>query len=179
MLSPRIKLAQNRGKKISRVFLLIISIGFLLTISKMPQASAQEPVPTPIIISDDQVNLIAREMYCPVCENIPLDVCSTQACAEWRELIREKLAEGWSKEQIGDYFIERFGDRVSSTPPLRGINWLIYIAPPVAFILSAVILFRTIKRSHRNNLPDHMNVTYDDESHDLYMERLEEELKKL
>ncbi len=38
-------------------------------------ALAQGQPPT-----DDEVNRIAKQLYCPVCENTPLDVCPTQAC---------------------------------------------------------------------------------------------------
>ncbi len=88
-------------------------------------ARAQAPTP-----SDDQVNVIARQLYCPVCENLPLDVCPTQACAQWRETIREKLALGWTEAQIKQYFVEQYGDRVLATPPATGLNWLVYLLPP-------------------------------------------------
>ena len=74
-------------------------------------AAAQQPTP-----SDDQVNAIAKQLYCPVCENIPLDVCPTTACAQWRELIRQKLADGWSEQQIKEYFVQQYGSRVIGTP---------------------------------------------------------------
>ena len=95
--------------------------------------------------TDDEVNAIAKQMFCPVCENTPLDVCPTQACAEWRELIREKLALGWTDDQIKQYFVEQFGDRVLASPPARGINWLVYIIPPLTFIAGAVILYRAFR----------------------------------
>ena len=41
-------------------------------------------------ITDDEVNAVAKDVYCPVCESTPLDVCPTAACADWRELIRVK-----------------------------------------------------------------------------------------
>ena len=49
--------------------------------------------PEPGNPSDDDVNEVAGQLYCPVCENIPLDVCPTQACGQWRDLIREKLVD--------------------------------------------------------------------------------------
>jgi cytochrome c-type biogenesis protein CcmH len=76
--------------------------------------AAQQPTP-----SDDQVNAVAHELYCPVCENIPLDVCPTTACAQWRELIREKLAAGWDKQRIEAYFAAQYGDRVLAVPPFQ------------------------------------------------------------
>jgi cytochrome c-type biogenesis protein CcmH len=67
-------------------------------------------------VSDDEVNAVARKLYCPVCENIPLDVCGTTACAQWREEIRLQLAEGATDQQVIDDFVKRFGDRVVGTP---------------------------------------------------------------
>ena len=29
--------------------------------------------------TDDEVNAVAKQLFCPVCENTPLDVCPTQA----------------------------------------------------------------------------------------------------
>lgn len=133
-----------------------------------------EPVPTP---SDDEVNAIAKNMYCPVCENIPLDVCSTQACAQWREQIREKLAEGWSEEQIKDYFVQLYGDRVLAEPPRRGLNWMVYILPPLAFLFGVYVLYRGFKSWQKPVAEleeEAAQATNDDE----YVSRLEEELKK-
>ena len=61
---------------------------------------AQTRLPT-----DDEVNAIAKQLYCPVCPNTPLDVCETQACKDWRAQIRDQLAAGWSEERIIDYFV--------------------------------------------------------------------------
>lgn len=127
------------GKWIGLVFLLGLA-GIIFTARVV---SAQTPV-----VTDDQVNAVAREMYCPVCENIPLDVCPTQACSQWRELIRLKLSEGWGKDQIKEYFAAQYGDRVLSEPPRQGLHWLIYILPPV-FFLAGVFLVWRVYRTHR------------------------------
>ena len=131
---------------------------------------------TPRIPSDDEVNAIAKNMFCPVCENTPLDVCPTQACAEWRELIRDKLAEGWNEKQIQEYFVDQFGDRVLAEPPARGINWLVYIIPPLIFIAGVFILYRSI-RSMRLNVKQPEAVQVEPFQQDEYIERLENELK--
>ncbi len=159
--------------------LLLILFSTLLDIQA---ASAQ--VPTPGGPTDDEVNAIARQLYCPVCENTPLDVCPTQACAEWRELIREKLAEGWNEDQIKQYFLDRFGDRVLATPPPHGLNWLVYIVPLVAFLVGAYLLYRSTaswwSASKQTSPPDGSNnIQEPTESSDALAERLEEELRKL
>jgi cytochrome c-type biogenesis protein CcmH/NrfF len=104
-------------------FLPILLFTLILALLAAGLASAQEPTPRPV--SDDQVNVVAKQLYCPVCENIPLDVCGTQACEQWRGLIREKLAAGWSEGQVKQYFVDQYGDRVLGTPPARSLNWLV------------------------------------------------------
>jgi cytochrome c-type biogenesis protein CcmH len=129
--------------------------------------------------SDDEVNAIAKQLYCPVCENIPLDVCPTQACAQWRDLIRQKLVEGWSEQQIKNYFVEQYGDRVLGTPPRRGFNWLFYLVPPVALVAGVLILIQALRTLRRQ--PGTRPVvasTPSGEVDDEYIRRLEEELRK-
>jgi cytochrome c-type biogenesis protein CcmH len=99
---------------------------------------------TPPGVTDDLVNAIAKQLYCPVCENIPLDVCPTQACAQWRALIREKLAAGWTEAQIKEYFVQQYGDRVLATPPPRGLNWVVYLLPPIVIVAGVFILYRAL-----------------------------------
>jgi cytochrome c-type biogenesis protein CcmH len=127
--------------------------------------------------SDDQVNAIAKQLYCPVCENIPLDVCGTQACAQWRELIREKLGQGWSEAQIKQYFVDQYGDRVLATPPARGLNWLVYLVPPIAIAAGVYILFRALK-TWRQPVAHVSAPSGTPEQSDEYVRRLEEELRK-
>jgi cytochrome c-type biogenesis protein CcmH len=85
--------------------------------------------------TDNDVNAIAGQLYCPVCENTPLDVCPTQACAQWRDLIRLMLSQGKSEAEIKQYFVDNYGARVLNEPPREGINWLAYIVPPVVILL--------------------------------------------
>lgn len=155
--------------------LCLLSILIVAFFSFIQNANAQEL--TPNAPTDNEVNAIAKQMYCPVCENTPLDVCPTQACAEWRELIREKLAEGWNEVQIKAYFVDQFGDRVLATPPARGINWLVYLIPPLAFLFGGFILFRAFKSWKRQG-PTISNTSAQPASSE-YVDRLEEELRKL
>jgi cytochrome c-type biogenesis protein CcmH len=165
-----------RFSRLFAVFAAVLLAGFAYA-----QVAAQDA--TPNAPTDDQVNAIARQMYCPVCENTPLDVCPTQACAEWRELIRDKLAEGWSEAQIKSYFVEQFGDRVLATPPARGLNWLVYVIPPLAILVGAYLLYRAF-RVWKQPAPAAQAATPTEVqtstgSDDEYVRRLEEELRKL
>ena len=164
-------------KNLLRIFLLMMVVSAWAIFAH--RVIAQQPQPTP---SDDDVNRVAKQMYCPVCENIPLDVCPTQACQEWRELIRLKLSEGWSDQQIKDYFALQYGDRVLAEPPRRGLNWLVYVLPPIVLLAGAALLFQVLRRmSSKSNqvqtTPPAADAT-GSEPDDEYFKRVEEELKR-
>ncbi len=151
--------------------LAVFTLGMLVVGTALAQS---QPPAGP---SDDEVNAVAKQMYCPVCENVPLDVCPTQACAEWRELIRLKLSEGWDAAQIKAYFAEQYGDRVLAQPPARGLNWLVYILPPIAILIGVYVLYRAF-RTWKRPLPQEISAEVTSPVNgDPYIAKLEEELK--
>jgi cytochrome c-type biogenesis protein CcmH len=161
-------------RKFAFVFSLIALLIGLAAIIPVQVVIAQDSPPSGI--SDDQVNVIAKQLYCPVCENIPLDVCPTQACAQWRELIREKLSQDWTEDEIKTYFVAQYGDRVLAAPPATGLNWLIYIIPPLVIVAGAYILYRALLswRQAPAELPEQDQEL--DDADDKYVARIEEEL---
>ncbi len=118
-------------------FLLLILLALIFL--GVSDVAAQGGGPTA-----DEVNAIAKNLYCPVCESIPLDVCPTLACQQWRQQIADKLIEGLSEEEIYDFFEQQYGDRVLAAPPARGLNWLIYLIPPLAILAGGWVYYRTV-----------------------------------
>ncbi len=155
--------------RITNCFLLLTLI--LAGIAVTP-VFAQGPTPT-----DDEVNRIAKQLYCPVCESTPLDVCPTEACRQWRDLIRTMLAEGKSEADIKQYFVEHYGARVLAEPPNRLVSYLI---PGIAILLGALFLARGFQMWLKPSTTETKSA--DEESaaqpSDPYIARLEEELKK-
>ena len=163
-------------KRTGWIFLIITVFAAFLALTWVTQVSAQSPTP-----SDDDVNAIARQLFCPVCENTPLDVCPTDACKDWRELIRTMLAEGKTEDRILQHFQDQYGARVLAEPPKEGFYWLIYLLPPSIILAGAVILFRSLKEWTKPKaaapIPGGARSEASSDKDD-YVMRLEEELKK-
>jgi cytochrome c-type biogenesis protein CcmH len=96
-------------------------------------------------VTDDEVNEVAKDLYCPVCESTPLDVCPTQACADWREVIREKLGQGQTPEEIRDYFALQYGPRALAEPAREGFSLAVWIIPIAAIILGGFLFTRYLR----------------------------------
>lgn len=159
-----------------RFFWIPLLGALVLAILLAGAALAQESEPN--LPSDDEVNAIAKEIYCPVCENTPLDVCPTQVCAQWRELIREQLALGKTESEIKTYFVDYYGDRVLAMPPRRGLNWLVYLVPPLSFLAGGFILYRAMRTWKRPAPAESLQHFVENPPQDEYVARLEEELRK-
>jgi len=160
------------------LFMLMI---ILLSLFAVSTVTAQGSIDD---VSDDEVNAIAKELFCPVCENTPLDVCETQACKQWRELIRLKLSEGWTEAEIKQYFVDNYGERVLSEPKREGFSLLAYFVPPAIILLGAVILFRAFRQwKIEGEDADVMETSLgaagnSNDSDDDYIARLEAEMRK-
>jgi cytochrome c-type biogenesis protein CcmH len=168
---------EGRTHTIIRFFnwalVIVVLLVLFLGLFGVSTVLAQQPTPP----TDNDVNAVAHELYCPVCENISLDVCDTTACAQWRELIRQKLAQGWSKQQIEDYFAQQYGDRVLAEPPRRGLNWLVYLIPPLAFLGGVWLVYRVLSNMRRPPAPATPSGPAETQA-DPYTQQVEEELKK-
>lgn len=123
---------------------VVVALAFLVAlVTNPPSVLAQggENLPT-----DDEVNAIAKKLYCPVCPNTPLDVCETLACKEWREQIRDQLAQGWTEQQIMDYFVAQYGKRVLAEPPREGFSALAWLLPALGVVVGAGIVIQVLRK---------------------------------
>ena len=123
--------------------LLKVILSFLIVVAMANSAYAQT-APATSTVTDDQVNAIAKKLYCPVCENITLDTCSTAACADWRNEIHIQLDAGRSEDQIITDFVQRFGDRVVGTPQDSALRALSLVTPWVIIAVVLIVVGRVI-----------------------------------
>ena len=133
---------------------------------------AQDTTPTA-----DDVNKIAKQLYCPVCESTPLDVCPTEACRQWREVIRTMLANGKSEAEIKQYFVTQYGVRVLNVPPNP---WVTYFVPGVVILIGAALLFRGFQLWTKPHIAESAPVTSEAQpvQQDEYLAKMEAELKR-
>jgi cytochrome c-type biogenesis protein CcmH len=144
-----------RGLRWPALALLVAGLAALVLIVSTTQAAPPRQAGGPAVpataggtgsATPNDVNRVAKQLYCPVCPNTPLNVCQTQACSDWRELIRQKLAAGASDQEIVDYFVAQYGERVLAAPPPQGFNLLIWIIP-VAALAAGLAALAVILRS--------------------------------
>jgi len=96
------------------------------------------------LVRDIENNLIA-----PCCWIQPISEHPSEISDIMRMEVREMVAEGKSRDEILDFYVARYGERILAAPRARGINVLAYAAPFAALILGGggLFLFRGKKRA--------------------------------
>lgn len=126
----------TRKRTLRAVLLSVGAFALLL----LPVWAQQQPV------TDDDVDAVAERMYCPVCENEPLDDCRTPTCMEWKEEIREQLAAGMTPEEIIADFVATHGQHVVGVPTDPLLRTLSLAAPIIGLVLALLVAGLTFYR---------------------------------
>lgn len=124
----------------------IIALIISLAISLGSSAVIAQTTPETGDVTPDEVNVVARELWCPLCSGVRLDTCELKACDQMKDVIAIKLAEGEDTESIQAYFVEQYGPQVMGEPPRAGFNWLAWILPAVATVAGAYFFWRNTQR---------------------------------
>jgi cytochrome c-type biogenesis protein CcmH len=85
-------------------------------------------------VEEAQVTAIASQLRCVVCQNLSVADSPSEMARQMRDLIRERLAAGDSPARIRAFFVERYGEWVLLSPPARGLNLVLWLAPFAALV---------------------------------------------
>lgn len=89
---------------------------------------------------------ISRELRCPVCQGEAIDDSNAPVSRDLRLLVRERLLEGDSDEEVLDFIVARYGEFVLFNPKPEGANLLLWAAGPILLILGGGLAFAYTRR---------------------------------
>ena len=82
---------------------------------------------------------LEKEIMCPVCDGQTLDQSQSLIAEDMKNTIKEKVSQGYNKEEIKNYFVARYGEGVIAYPKVEGFNIFAYLIPIVGLIFSLLI----------------------------------------
>jgi len=92
---------------------------------------------------------ISKNIRCLVCQNQSIDDSSAPLAKDLRALIRIKVQENDSDEEIYKFLTDRYGDFILLKPPFKINTFLLWSLPFVFFIIGIFILFLHNKKSKK------------------------------
>ena len=90
---------------------------------------------------DQRAHDVESQIQCPVCNGESVADSPSGLASEMRGLIRQKLAQGESEQQVIQYFQSRYGDTILESPPAQGFTLMIWLPPVLMLALGAYVVF--------------------------------------
>jgi cytochrome c-type biogenesis protein CcmH len=153
---------------IPKLFACIAAAMLLLTIVSF----SAETTPASAKIREIEDNLIA-----PCCWSQPVSQHDSEVAQQIRDEVTTMVSAGKSREEILDFFVAQYGERILVTPRAKGFNRLAYILPWAALPLGTwglILLLRKLRSPAAS--PEQMPVP---EPESRYSSIIEKEMREM
>lgn len=136
-----------------------LAFGLLGLLALPPNAPAQDAPAAPAFVIgepkgvalsgaalDARTQDVAALLRCPVCQGLSVADSPATMALNMKAQVREMLATGYNQDQILAYFERSYGEFVRLQPPMRGVNWLVWLGPFAALLAGGTVVAWALKR---------------------------------
>lgn len=128
-----------------------LNLFFLLLIFNIPiYAIDKNPISLDNIEQEARYQKLTNELRCVVCQNQSVADSNAELAQDVRNLVRTKISEGQTNEQINTFLVERYGDFVLYNPPLTEKTYILWLGPFVLLLFAFIILMFFIRRQSKS-----------------------------
>ncbi len=135
---------------------------------------------SPVRADSTTVSDISKQLICQCGCTFVLNSCTHAECSvgvPMTALIKQKIAQGQSEEQIIQFFVAQYGEQVLASPPKRGFNLTAWILPFAAILAGGGVIYIALKKWVRRGRQSQTRATVEPEAGDEeYQRQLEKEL---
>jgi cytochrome c-type biogenesis protein CcmH len=121
----------------------------LISITMMSPAYAVNPdeiLEDPAL--EARARVVGKELRCLVCQNQSIDDSDADLARDLRVLVRERITQGDSNEEVIDYVVSRYGDFVLLNPPFKLKTYALWFGPWVILVFGVVVIWLFYRRRH-------------------------------
>ena len=95
---------------------------------------------------------ISKNVRCVVCQNQSIDESSAPLAKDLRILIRKKIKDGNTDDEIYKFLVARYGDFILLKPLLKFNTFILWIMPFVLLVIGIFIIYWHHKKSKKKLL---------------------------
>jgi cytochrome c-type biogenesis protein CcmH len=100
-------------------------------------------------VLEERARVISKELRCVVCKNQDIDSSNAGVARDLRLLVRERLVEGDTNDEVIAFIRARYGDFVLLKPPFKPETYLLWFAPPALALFALLIGIMVLRQSHQ------------------------------
>jgi cytochrome c-type biogenesis protein CcmH len=93
---------------------------------------------------------LIEQMRCLVCQNESLAGSNADLAVDLRNEIYGMMKAGQDKNDVIDFMVQRYGDFVLYSPPVKPSTYPIWFGPLLLFLLGTYLLMRALKKKKQS-----------------------------
>ena len=86
---------------------------------------------------------ITKNLRCLICQGQSVYDSDSEFAISIKTLVDKKLEEGFSENQIYDFFKEKYGDWILYDPELNKNTYILWLLPILIFLIGGAIITKT------------------------------------
>lgn len=88
----------------------------------------------------DRTHALAVRLKCPVCTSESVADSPSQVSRDLYDLIAEQVADGWTDDEVIEFFVATYGEQVLLDPKTGGAGAVLWIAPVAALAVGGAVI---------------------------------------
>ncbi len=127
-----------------RIFALLLLV--LAALAPLPALAVNPDEVLANPAQEHRAREISAQLRCMVCQNQSIDDSNADLARDLRLLVRERIKDGDSDDQVIDYVVSRYGEFVLLKPRLSGKTIILWAMPVLLLVIGGVSLLLLLRR---------------------------------
>ena len=111
----------------------------------------------PVVFAENNINDknqdaydLYKELRCLVCQNQSLLESNAPLALDLRKVVLDKLEEGYTKEDVKTFLVERYGEFILLKPKYSVQNILLWVGPILFLLIGVFVTFNFLRKQSMN-----------------------------
>jgi len=139
------------GRQARRGLFPLLLLIFISLLTPLPvfAVNPDEVLSNPVL--EQRARNLSMQLRCMVCQNQSIDDSNAELARDLRVLVRERLTDGDTDEQVIDYVVSRYGEFVLLKPRVSAKTIILWATPVILLLIGAgaILVFIRTRPSQR------------------------------
>ena len=123
----------------------LLALGFLLVAAVAGAVQPDEVMKDPAL--EARARTLSAELRCLVCQNQSIDDSDAPLAGDIRRLIRERIGQGESNDDVRAFLVSRYGNFILLNPPFELSTVLLWLSGPLVLALGGLGVYFARRRA--------------------------------
>lgn len=118
-------------------FSTLLAAAALSLAAALPAQAVQpdEMLDDPVL--EGRAREVSKGLRCVVCQNENIDESNAELARDMRLIVRDRLVQGDTNDEVMQFMVDRYGDYVLLEPPFKATTYALWFGPALFLLLAA------------------------------------------